>query len=610
MTVPQRPKDPQCPIHKRPPSPLTFSDQRADMKQVTRIRIAVDMSEVSVLLIEDDEDDYFLTCDLLESVTGHSYAVTWHRDPEHGLAAIQSGDFDVCLVDYRLGKITGVEVLQAAEKALRVTPAILLTGKHSAEVDETAMLAGASDYLVKGELTPAMLERTIRYALQRRDYDARFEYLAFHDSLTRLPNRALFSDRVGHALARSQRSGDTVSVIFFDIDNFKDINDTLGHSAGDVLLTQIANRVGGILRPHDTLARLGGDEFAVCVESADGVVTAEDVVRRAQQALTPTFNLETGMSVEVHASFGIAHSDLAADTPADLLRHADIAMYEAKRQGKNRCAFYERSLHDSLLRRIRLERDLRTALRNSELSVHFQPFVDLRTGEAIGAEALARWDHPEFGPQMPSEFIPIAEQAGSIIELGGYVLEKAAQTVAAWVDDFGFDGFVSVNVSPRQITDSAFVSMLDDLLTTTGINGSQLVIEFTETVMTGDVDYVVSVLTKVAELGVGIALDDFGTGYSSLSNVHQLPITIIKVDRSFVHRIDDRHGHSMLATIATMAESLDVMTIAEGIETREQQDGLINLGYTIGQGWLYASASPADDTAAFLTRQHSSTSRS
>ncbi len=561
------------------------------------------MPPISVLLIEDDEDDYCLACDLLDSVTTQDYDVQWCETPELGLAALQSGQHDVCLIDYRLGRQTGVEVLHQGKEALRLTPAILLTGEHSSEVDELAMLAGASDYLVKDGLTSDMLERTIRYALQRRDYDARFEYLAFHDPLTDLPNRSLFIDRVNQALARRTRTGETVSVVFFDVDNFKDINDTLGHAAGDALLTQVARRVAGVLRDHDTLARLGGDEFAVCLESPEGLTVSEAFVRRAQEVLMPTFNLDVGLSVEVHASFGVAHSDLAVNDSAELLRHADIAMYDAKREGKNRLSVYEQSMHDSLLRRIQLEKDLRTALKKDQLDVHFQPFVDLSTGDALGVEALARWTHPILGRQSPSEFIPIAEQAGSIIELGSYVLRESARTARSWVDDFGFSGFVSVNVSPRHITDSAFVSTLNAVLNETQLDPTQLVIEFTESVMTGDVSHVVSVLEKVAELGIGIALDDFGTGYSSLSNVHQLPITIIKVDRSFVNRIDDRKGRSMLATIATMAQSLEVMTIAEGIEDESQQSALLGLGYSVGQGYLFDKAQPADIAAEFVKKR-------
>ena len=555
------------------------------------------MSPISVLLIEDDEDDYLLALDLFDSISVQSYEVTWKNTPAEGLEALRSGEFDVCLIDYRLGRSTGVQILHEGKEALRLTPAVLLTGQHSSEVDELAMRAGASDYLVKSGLTADSLERTIRYVLQRRDYDARFEFLAFHDSLTELPNRGLLIDRVSQALARAKRHNDAVSVVFFDIDNFKDVNDTLGHAAGDAVLKQVARRITGVLREHDTLARLGGDEFAVCLESPNAVQVSQLFVERAREVLSPTFNLDVGLSVEVNASFGIAHSNLDVTDATMLLQRADIAMYESKRDGKNRVSMYEQSMHDSLLHRIQIEKDLRAALRNDELNVHFQSFVDLASGDHLGVEALARWTHPELGPQPPAEFIAIAEQAGSILDLGSFVLHEATKTVAEWVYEFDYTGFLSVNVSPRQITDPGFMDILHSALDTSGLNPHQLVVEFTESVMTCDADHAVAVLEKVAELGIGIALDDFGTGYSSLSNVHNLPITIVKVDRSFVNRIDERKGRSMLATIATMAASLEVMTIVEGIEEKHQETALIGLGYTVGQGFLYSRAEPADVVA-------------
>lgn len=560
------------------------------------------MAALSILLIEDDEDDYIIADDLLRSVTNQEYDITWCDNATAGLEALQSGAFDICLMDYRLGAQTGVDLLEQARESLCRTPAIVLTGEHSSMIDETAMLAGASDYLVKSGLTSELLERTIRYTLQRSDYDARFEFLAFHDPLTELPNRALFLDRVQQAISRTSRNNQTVTVVFFDIDNFKDINDTKGHAAGDELLKQVARRVASVLRGEDTLARLGGDEFAVCIESNIDADAPRSFIERAQAIMTPTFNLDVGLTVEVKASFGMAHSDLAVNDPAELLRHADIAMYNAKRSGKNTWSLYEQSMHDTLLRRIGLERDLRAAIADKTIDVHYQPFIDLATGAVLGVEALSRWTHPVLGPQSPDEFIGIAEQAGSIIDLGHHVLQTAVSTAASWVNDFGFEGFVSVNVSPRQLTDFSFVEAVNTVLDESGLAADQLVIEFTETVMTGDVAHVIGALEKLAEIGVGIALDDFGTGYSSLSNVHQLPITIIKVDRSFVNRIDERKGRSMLATIATMARSLEVLTIAEGIEQEHQHEALLGLGYSVGQGYLFDRAQPAEIAAAFVQK--------
>lgn len=556
--------------------------------------------EISVLLVEDDEDDYFLTLDLFESIDTRNFVVTWADNVETAISELQSGKHDICLIDYRLGPVTGVEVLESCREALRSTPAIVLTGAHSAEVDDAASKAGASDYLVKGDLTAAVLERAVRYVLQRSDSDARIEYLAFHDPLTDLPNRLLFSDRVTQALARVARNEEEVFVIFFDIDHFKDINDTQGHAAGDQLLTQLAHRLRNILRPSDTLARLGGDEFAMCIEGCPTKRRAEAFIARAQQALALPFVTDSGGSVVVTASFGVASTINTSMDPEELLRNADIAMYQAKRVGRNTWSHYERSMHEQLERRIALERDLVRAVNNGDLEVHYQPFVSLSTGEVVGFEALCRWDHAARGAQSPAEFVGLAEESGLIVQLGDYVMNTAARAATEWRQAHGFEGFVSVNVSPHQIADSGFVDSLVRTLDQTGMQPEHLVIEFTETIMTGDIETVVSVLDKIAELGLGIALDDFGTGYSSLSNVHLLPISILKVDRSFVLRHQERKGLSMLKTIATMASSLGVAAIAEGIETDEQLECLRALGFPIGQGFLFDKALSADKASELL----------
>jgi len=486
-----------------------------------------------------------------------------------------------------------VEILKSCTEALRSTPAIVLTGAHSAEVDDAASTAGASDYLVKGELNPDVLERSVRYVLQRSASDARIEHLAFHDPLTDLPNRTLFADRVCQALARTSRTEDHVFVIFFDLDDFKDINDTRGHASGDLLLKQVANRIRNILRPSDTLARLGGDEFAMCIEGNAAGTHAETFIERARAALSSSFDIDGG-SVPVTASFGVASTMDTARDPEELLRNADIAMYEAKRFGKNTWSLYERSMHESLQRRIALEHDLRKAIANSELKVHYQPFVSLFTGDIIGFEALCRWDHPTRGAQNPEEFISLAERAGLIVDLGDYVLREATQVAATWHRDHSFDGFLSVNFSPRQIVHDGLIDSIHDALEHSKLPAANLVMEFTESIMTGDVESVVSVLNKSAELGLGIALDDFGTGYSSLSNVHLLPISILKVDRSFVAGHDERKGLSMLMTIATMASSLGVTAIAEGIETDEQLTCIRALGFPVGQGFIFSQAVAAE----------------
>jgi len=557
---------------------------------------------ISVLLIEDDDDDAFLTTELLDSIPRREYVVTVASTAATGRDYLRSGDFDICLVDNRLGAVTGVELLEQSAEALRATPAILLTGEHSAAVDEAAMRAGASDYLVKGELTGELLERTIRYALQRRDSDNQIEYLAFHDALTDLPNRLLFADRVQQALARVSRTKEHVFVVFFDIDNFKDINDTRGHAAGDLLLSQIATRIRNVLREEDTLARLGGDEFAVCIEGREARTVVDAFIRRAQVALSQPFHIDEATAVRTAASFGVASTADTEPDPKRLLSNADIAMYEAKRSGKDTWSFFKRSMHDELQHRIALEHDLRHALKSGGLDVHLQPFVDITSDEIIGFEALSRWSHPIYGYQDPQKFISLAEDSGLIGELGHHVLYQTASLAAAWHREFSFDGFLSVNVSPVQIADSSFISTLNDVLDETGVHPSQIMIEFTESVMSRDVDSVVARLEKIDELGVRIALDDFGTGYSSLSNVHRLPISVLKVDRSFVQEHQSQRGRSMLETIATMAHSLDLTPIAEGVESAEQRDSLLEIGYILGQGFGYSRAVPPAQAVELMRR--------
>ncbi len=558
------------------------------------------MKSITVLLIEDDEDDAFLATEILESVHGRTYEIEWASDPRAGLEKLRSGEFDICLIDNRLGATTGIELLRASTEALRRTPAILLTGEHSTEVDEAAMQAGAADYLVKADLTGELLDRTIRYVLQRRDSDKRIEYLAFHDPLTDLPNRLLFADRVSQALSRANRMSEEVFVVFFDLDNFKDINDTRGHAAGDLLLSQISRRIRGVLREHDTLARLGGDEFAVCIEGPTAHNLIDTFIPRVREVLDKPFHIDEGAPVRTTASFGIASTYDTDPMPEQLLINADIAMYEAKRRGKDTWSFFRRSMHDALQERIALERDLRRAVVHGGLEIHYQPFIDIVSNEIVGFEALCRWSHPELGPQSPQDFIAMAEESGLISELGHYVLYEAAMTAARWRDQVGFDGFVSVNVSPKQTVDFGFIDSLIEVLDRSTLHPSQLMIEFTESLMSRDVDRVVVMLDKVAELGVRIALDDFGTGYSSLSKVHQLPISVLKVDHAFVKEYQGREGRSMLETISTMARSLDLTPIAEGIENKAQRDCLLELGYIIGQGFAYSRAVPEDQAAQLL----------
>jgi diguanylate cyclase (GGDEF)-like protein/PAS domain S-box-containing protein len=429
------------------------------------------------------------------------------------------------------------------------------------------------------------------------------EHQAFHDPLTGLANRALFRNRVEHSLARLSRNGGSVAVLFLDIDNFKRINDTHGHSAGDALLQAVAMRLQHCVRPEDTIARFGGDEFALCLESNGDPTNPFRVAERVLASLRNPVCI-AGRDTDMTGSLGVAiMSDTDADVDA-LLRNADVAMYAAKSRGKDRYVVFENTMHQALLDQVQLEADLRRALDAGELRVVYQPILRLDDGRLKGFEALVRWDHPERGPQSPAAFIPLAEDRGLINQLGHQVLTEACHQVANWQQRFTTDDplTVSVNLSSRQLGDPDLVSDVANVLDTSGLVPGTLILELTESVMMGDIQASIALLQKLSDLGVSLALDDFGTGYSSLSYLRDLPLNIVKVDRSFVNHLDDERGASLVRAIVAIGRSLGLETVAEGIESDEQAKLLEATGCRFGQGYLYARPMTAPEAEEFLNQ--------
>jgi diguanylate cyclase (GGDEF)-like protein len=424
---------------------------------------------------------------------------------------------------------------------------------------------------------------------------------SLHDSLTGLPNRALFLDRLAHAGERSaRRGGRSYSVLFIDVDDFKVVNDSLGHLVGDQLLTAVAARVQSQLRSQDTVARLGGDEFAVLLEESqqdDAVAAAERVLR----CLSAPFHLPGGSTVHVGASIGLVTGS-GPLAPQELLRDADVAMYRAKGEGKNRCTVFEPAMRDRLQARTELEAELRVAVHEQHLVVHHQPVVDAATGRVISTEALVRWEHPRRGLVPPSEFIPVAEDTGLIVDVGRVVLQAACAATARWRRLPGLaDLTVSVNLSPRQLQEPSLVPGVAQALAASGLPPEALVLEITESLLVTDVPEEAERLDALKALGVRLAVDDFGTGYSSLSYLSRLPVDILKVDKSFVAGLDTGTSAGKLAgAVLALASSLGLETIAEGVETPEQAAALLELGCTRLQGYLYSRPVPPAAVPATL----------
>ncbi|MGH2475800.1 MAG: putative bifunctional diguanylate cyclase/phosphodiesterase, partial [Candidatus Limnocylindrales bacterium] len=445
---------------------------------------------------------------------------------------------------------------------------------------------------------------------ERKALEEQLRHQAFHDVLTGLANRSLFRDRLGHALTRAARGGRPTAVLYLDLDDFKSVNDRLGHAAGDRLLVAVGERLRAATRAGDTVARLGGDEFAIIVEEAEPSDAAQ-AAERILRTLAPPFSIDESQIV-ARASVGIAVQSVDSGDADELLRRADIAMYAVKARGGDGHVTYEPELYDATVARMELKADLRGALERGELHVAYQPIVDIETGGIIGSEALMRWDHPRRGAIPPIDFIPLAEESGLILDLGRWILESACRQTKAWQEATGDpDLSVSVNLSGRQVADDNLVADVGRILTASGLDPQRLTLEITETVLVSDVDTTVAAFRALKALGIRLAIDDFGTGYSSLSYLRQFPIDILKIDRSFVNSLDGSDDSTALVrSILDLSTTLRLDTVAEGIETSEQRSALRGLGAQRGQGHLFARAMRPDALGDLLTREPTGSKRS
>jgi diguanylate cyclase (GGDEF)-like protein/PAS domain S-box-containing protein len=439
---------------------------------------------------------------------------------------------------------------------------------------------------------------------ERRQLEDQLVHQAFHDSLTALANRALFKDRVDHALQRTKRQTPSVAVLFLDLDGFKEVNDSLGHAAGDRLLIQVAERLHSCVRPSDTVARFGGDEFAVLIEDASDDIDVVQVAERVLEGLRQPF-VVNGRELHVRGSMGIARMDSDVDGADQLLRNADLAMYRAKAAGRGGYERYDPEMHTELVQRVQLEADLRRAMENRELFLHYQPTFDLASGQIVGAEALARWNHPVRGMVPPSEFIPLAETSGLIRPLGAWVLREACRQAAEWQQAAAPQRdkplALSINLSGRQLQ---FPEVVDDVaraLEESGLPPDSLVLEMTESVLMDDSETVLGILRQLKQLGARLAIDDFGTGYSSLSYLHRFPVDILKIDRSFVERLSHATDNAELArTIVRLGQSLQLVTVAEGVEDSAQYLALRRMGCDVGQGFYFGRPMESDEIGRLL----------
>jgi diguanylate cyclase (GGDEF)-like protein len=472
-------------------------------------------------------------------------------------------------------------------------PALLTVTRHDSTLSDRLVLAG-----IVLALTTTASWRVSRALRAHARSEADLAHQATHDPLTKLPNRLAAEDHLRRVLLDTRVSGTQTALLFLDLDRFKLLNDTMGHTAGDELLVAVAGRLKGRVRRHELVGRVGGDEFVVILDDVDGVPEALEVCQRIRAALEAPFVLRGG-EVFSSASIGVALSEgrSSSGTAETMIREADTAMYQAKDAGRNRVSVFDRSMRDRVAERLTLEHDLRYALERDELDVHFQPIIRLPAGPVDGLEALVRWTHPTRGQIAPSKFVPIAEESSLIVEIGRWVLEHACRQLGEWrrrgevPDDF----YVSVNLSARQMRDPQLLETVRRVLSEHDLPASVLWLELTESLLMEDAETASSLLRSLRELGVQLAIDDFGTGYSSLAYVQRFPAQCVKIDRSFVDALDDDDTpqESLVAAIVAMASALGMATIAEGVETSAQEARLIQLGCTAAQGYFYSRPKPA-----------------
>jgi diguanylate cyclase (GGDEF)-like protein/PAS domain S-box-containing protein len=454
---------------------------------------------------------------------------------------------------------------------------------------------------LRGESSVSGLVLTLRDVTEQHQLEEELKHRAFHDALTGLPNRLLFQDRAARGLVRTRRDRTIAGVLFVDLDDFKIVNDTMGHSVGDELLVAAGTRLSSVVRDSDMAARLGGDEFAVLVENVTDSAAVDAFAERIVEAFGEPFALAEG-SVLSTATVGVATTQDSADTD-ELLRHADLALYAAKSAGKRQWRRYQPILSAGMVRRREVRAALEDAVKNSEFSLVYQPIVDLTSGQVAGFESLVRWRHAQWGMMQPGQFIELAEETGHIVPLGSWVLAQAAADVAQWVRRIARPAplYVSVNVSARQFRDPGFVDGVRRVLAESGLAPSALMLELTESVLIRRDERIHSDLAELKAIGVRLAIDDFGTGYSSLSYLRELPFDVLKIDKSFIDGIStSEQGLALVEGINRIAGTLHLSVIAEGIEAEVQRDLLVSMGCQFGQGYLLAMPVEADHAEALV----------
>ena len=600
--------------------------------------------KIKILVVDDTPPNLDLLSTLLQQ---KGFRVRCAINGSVALRIAQSGWADLILLDIEMPEMNGYEVcqrLKAAENT-RETPIIFLSALENVLEKKEVFAVGGVDYINKpfqieevlvriynqlaivatkqkvGQLNLELEQRAQKRTrelekanqqlkkeiLQRENAQEKLLHLATHDPLTDLPNRSLFMQQLNNLLQQwSQDKAHLFAVLFLDCDRFKLINDSLGHLVGDRVLSEIARRIKLSLQPSDTLARFGGDEFMILLSELRSLEQASAIAQKIQNQLQLPLEVNRHQ-LFISASIGIVLGTRDYKLAEHVLRDADTAMYQAKKRGKACHQVFNPKMHRNAFKRLKLETDLRLALKRQELAVYYQPIISLNTGSVIGLEALVRWNHPERGFLSPKEFIPVAEETGLIVPLGLWVMRSACRQFHIWQHQYSIHQLkISVNLSIKQFYQYDFLEQIDDILQETQLDSQSLKLEITESAIADNAESVTLLLQKLRQRQIHLSIDDFGIGYSSLSYLHRFPVNTLKIDRSFVGRIgQDGENLAIIQAIVTLAKQLGMTIVAEGIETPQQKDYLKLLGCDEGQGYLFAKPLPTKEVESILDNYNS-----
>ena len=557
-------------------------------------------SLATLLLVEDHAGDARLIRRLIAKLRSPRYRVVHVRTLADALLLSEDQPVDMIVSDLHLPDARGVEVVGRIREQVPDVPLVICSGLEDEAGALRAVKAGAQDYLVKGQVTGHTLRRAIRYAIERKDGELALRRLASHDQLTGLPNRSLLRERLQQAIKQSRAGGEPFATVILDLDQFKKINDSLGHDVGGAVRNEAARRLRMTVADTETVARLGGDEFALVLDPAPRPAL-EETLRRIVSALARPMYV-AGHRVQTSGSLGVSLFPAHATDLSGLLRTADMAMYRTKSDGRNAYTIFTDEMHTEAKNRLALEWALKRAVDDGQFELFYQPQISLQNGQTTGFEALIRWRHPTRGLLTPYHFIDALEEFGLIVEVGEWVLREACRQARRWYDAGYRPLRVSANVSAKQFDDADLVTKVRSAISDAGIRPNMLELEVTESLLMRDAKHASEVLSELSALGVRIAIDDFGTGYSSLAYLHGFPLDVLKIDRTFVETIGrgDR-GTAISQMIVALARHLGLEVVAEGIETEVQRDYLLRGGCDVAQGYLYARPLPREDADEWLS---------